>query len=216
MPTPRHRAITVVLIDDHALFRLGLRQLLETSGIDVVGDAASGEAGLALVERHAPDVAVVEPDSSGVETIRRITSMTHRTKVLALASTASAAGVVDVVLAGGSCFLLKEAPAETILAGVRTAASDEALIAPQLAGTLLDQVRATGPRRPGSAAGTPLSQREREVLRLLADGKENDEIAEQLFISPHTVKHHISSILRKLHVTNRIQAAVCAVREAMV
>jgi DNA-binding NarL/FixJ family response regulator len=210
--------ITVVLVDDHPLFHAGLRQLLEADGIEVVGEASSAGDGIDVVERYAPDVAIVDPALPGakeIDAIRRIAGSGQRTRVLALASPSSEAAVVDVVLGGGSCYLLKEAPAQTILAGVRAAAEGEAMISPQIAGALLHRLRASGPPE-GPPPDVVLSEREKQVLRLVADGKENDEIARELFISRHTVKNHISSILLKLRVSNRIQAAVCAVRAAIV
>jgi DNA-binding NarL/FixJ family response regulator len=212
--------ITVVLIDCHALFREGLRQLLEHHGIAVLGEALSVEAGMRLVARHAPDVVVVDPgmpelrDLAVVDTIRRIKASATRTHVLALSRTTDGHDVVDVVRVGGSCYLLKDAPVETILAGVRAAAAGEALITPKVATALVRRLRAGGGE--GPSASSLLSEREQEVLRLLAVGMDNDGIAGELFISRHTVKNHISSILDKLEVTNRVQAAVWAVREAMI
>jgi DNA-binding NarL/FixJ family response regulator len=212
------KPITVVLVDDHALYRSGLRELLESHGIEVVGDAPTAEAGLELVDRHAPDVAIMDlslPGMSGIEAIRRLAADAPRTHVLALTVSASEADVTDAVLVGGSCYLLKDTPIETIVSGVRAAAAGEAMISPKMAATLLDRLRANGVRE-GPSPEEALSEREREVLRLVASGKENDEIARELFISPHTVKNHISSILLKLRVANRIQAAVRAVREEMI
>lgn len=214
---PDEKPITVVLVDDHALYRSGLRELLEAHGIEVVGDAPTAEAGLELVDRYAPDVAVMDlclPGMSGIDAIRRLAADAPRTHVLALTVSASEADVTDAVLVGGSCYLLKDTPVETIVAGVRAAAAGEAMISPKMAATLLDRLRANGVREP--APDVALTEREREVLRLVASGKENDEIARELFISPHTVKNHISSILLKLQVANRIQAAVRAVREEMI
>lgn len=210
--------LTVVLVDDHPLFHAGLRQLLEAEGIEVVGEASSADDGIDLVERCAPDVAIVDPDLPGaaeLDVIRRMTGGGRRTHVLALASPSPEDDVVDVVLSGCSCYLLKEAPAETILAGVRAAAEGAAMISPQIAGALLHRLRASGPSE-GPLPDVVLSEREKQVLRLVADGKENDEIARELFISRHTVKNHISSILAKLRVSNRIQAAVCAVRASLI
>jgi DNA-binding NarL/FixJ family response regulator len=217
MSTAIAQRIRVVLVDRHPLYRAGLRQLLEADGMEVVGEAASGEAGLRLVEQHEPDVAIVDPGLAGVgaEPIRRMKACAPGTHVLALAAPASGPDVVDVMRMGGSCYLLKEAPVETILDGVRAAAAGEALISPQVAAALVRRLRAGGPGD-GPTPRAVLSEREQEVLRLMADGKENDEIAAELYISPHTVKNHISSILLKLEVTNRVQAAVRAVREAMV
>lgn len=212
------KPITVVLVDDHALFRSGLRELLEAHGVDVLGDVPTAEAGIGLVERHAPDVAIMDlglPGMSGIEAIRWMAENAPRTHVLVLTVSASEADVTDAVLVGGSGYLLKDTPIETIVAGVRAAAAGEAMISPKMAATLLERLRANGPRD-GVSAEAELSAREKEVLRLVAVGKENEEIARELFISPHTVKNHISSILLKLHVGNRIQAAVHAVREALI
>ncbi|HXE44922.1 MAG TPA: response regulator transcription factor [Conexibacter sp.] len=212
---------TVVLVDTNLLFRAGLRALLERDGIAVVGEAPSVEAALQLVERCRPDVVVVDPDlpdmadDDACEAIRRIKERVPVTHVLALARATSERDGVDIVCMGGAGFLLKEAPAETILAGVRAAAAGEALIAPRVAASLVRRLRASGAgERPQPRS--VLSGREQEVLRLIADGKDNDAIATELFISRHTVKNHISSILMKLEVTNRVQAAVLAVRTAMV
>ncbi|HEX4804457.1 MAG TPA: response regulator transcription factor, partial [Conexibacter sp.] len=131
--------ITVVLVDGNVLFRTGLRELLERNGITVVGEARSVEAGLLLVERRQPDVVVVDPeapgcpDDDGREAIRRIKAGSPATHVLALACAAGDQEAVDIVCMGGSCFLLKDAPPETILAGVRAAAAGESLIAPRVA-----------------------------------------------------------------------------------
>lgn len=213
--------LTVVLVDGHVLFRAGLRRLLERDGIAVVGEAPSAEAGLRLVERLAPDVVVVDPDLpcpeglEGVAAIRRMTEHAPRTRVLALARGPEEHEAIDVVRMGGSCYLFKDAPAATILAGVRAAAAGEALIAPKVAAALVQRLRAGGGGE-GPPPCSVLSEREQEVLRLMAAGMDNDEIATELFISRHTVKNHISSILLKLEVANRVQAAVRAVREAMV
>jgi DNA-binding NarL/FixJ family response regulator len=216
-PARAEKPITVVLVDDHALYRSGLRELLEARGIEVAGEAPTAEAGLRLVEQHAPDVAIMDlslPGMSGVAAIRCMAASAPRTRVLVLTVSASEADVLDAVLVGGSGYLLKDTPIEQIVAGVRAAAVGEAMISPRMAATLLERVRAGGPPE-GPSPASVLSDREKDVLRLVASGKENDEIARELFISPHTVKNHISSILLKLQVANRIQAAVRAVREEM-
>lgn len=220
-PISPQQQITAVLVDAHALYRTGLRELLEDDGIAVLGEAPCVESALRLVERHRPDVVVMDPDipgqpdADGREAIARIKASAPSSAVLALARTPEDHDVVDIVCMGGSCFLLKDAPAETIVAGVRAAAAGESLIAPKLAATLVRRLRASGAgERPQPRS--VLSEREQEVLRLIAAGKDNDQIAAELFISRHTVKNHISSILLKLEVTNRVQAAVVAVRAAMV
>jgi DNA-binding NarL/FixJ family response regulator len=213
--------LTVVLVDPHPLFRTGLRQLLEADGIVVVGEAATAESGMRLVELHAPDVAIVDPDTPStigltpLEAIRRLQEQAPDTRLLALACRSTAHDPVEVVRVGSSCYLCKDAPAETILVGVHAAAAGETLIAPTAAAALVRRLRAIGAGE-GPAPHSVLSEREQEVLRLIADGLDNDAIAGALFISPHTVKNHISSILLKLEVTNRVQAAVRATQEAMI
>ncbi|HEV7773606.1 MAG TPA: response regulator transcription factor [Conexibacter sp.] len=212
--------LTAVLVDSHPLFRTGLRQLLEADDIAVVGEATTAEAGVHLVELHGPDVAIVDPDTpspSGLRQLHAIRLMLERapsTQLLVLARANAAHNAVDVVRLGGSCYLSKDAAAKTILAGVRAAAAGETLIAPTVATALVRRLRAIG-----SGEGPPphsvLTGREQEVLRLIAAGRDNDQIAQDLFISRHTVKNHISSILLKLEVTNRVQAAVRATQEAM-
>jgi len=210
--------IAVVLVDRNALFRAGLRQLLEGEGIEVLGEESDPELALTLVEACQPDVAIVDPGPTGAaaaQAIGRLKGTAPATHVLVLAAPSADHDAVEVVRMGASCYVLKDAPVETILAGVRAAAAGQALISPRFAAALVRRLRGE-PRSDGPPAAAVLSEREQEVLRLIAVGKENDEIAAELYISPHTVKNHISSILGKLEVTNRVQAAVRAVREAMV
>ncbi len=210
--------ITVVVIDDHVLFRTGLRELLEQEEIRVVGEASTAEAGLEVIERQAPDVAIVDlnlPRMSGQNAIRQIATIAPRTQVLVLTISANEADVTDAVLAGACGYLLKDASAGDIASGVRAAAVGESMVSPRMAKTLLDQLRQheSGEARPHVEN---LSTREKEVLRLVVEGKDNATIAQELFISPYTVKNHISNILLKLHVENRLQAAVRAVRDALI
>jgi two-component system, NarL family, response regulator LiaR len=210
--------ITVVVIDDHVLFRTGLRELLEQEDIRVVGEASTAESGLEVIERHAPDVAIVDlnlPRMSGQNAIRQIATIAPRTQVLVLTISANEADVTDAVLAGACGYLLKDASVGDIASGVRAAAIGESMVSPRMAKTLLDQLRMheSGDKRPHVEN---LSTREKEVLRLVVEGKDNATIAQELFISPYTVKNHISNILLKLHVENRLQAAVRAVRDSLV
>ncbi|MDO8212478.1 response regulator transcription factor [Conexibacter sp. CPCC 206217] len=211
-------AITVVLVDDHTIFRAGLRELLTAHDIAVAGDAPTVAGGVRLVQRYAPDVAVVDldlPDGTGIETIRQIAACAPATAALVLTVSAAEDDLTDALLAGSRGYLLKDAAIETIVAGVRAVAAGEAMLSPRVAATVLGRIRSNGRPHPPHD-DDPLSPREHDVLRLVADGKDNAAIAAQLFISPHTVKNHISSILTKLHVANRIQAAVHAVREELV
>ncbi|HEU4701314.1 MAG TPA: response regulator transcription factor [Conexibacter sp.] len=213
--------LTVVLVDRHPLFRTGLRNLLDASGVTVLGEAETAESGMRLVALHAPDVAIVDPDTTSttgmtpLQTIRRLQEQAPDTRLLVLARTPAAHDPVDVVRIGGSCYLSKDAPPETILAGVQAAAAGKTVIAPAAAAALVQRLRAIGAGE-GPAPHSVLSEREQEVLRLIAAGMDNDGIARELFISRHTVKNHISNILLKLEVTNRVQAAVRAAQEAMI
>jgi DNA-binding NarL/FixJ family response regulator len=214
MQTP----ITVVVVDDHILFRSGLRELLQQEDIKVVGEASTAEAGLEIIQRLTPDVAIMDlslPRMSGHEAIRRIAASAPATQVLVLTISANEADVTEAVLAGACGYLLKDASVGDIAAGVRAAAAGESMVSPRMAKTLLRQLRhhEQNDKRPSVES---LSVREKEVLRLVVDGKDNAAIAQELFISPYTVKNHISNILLKLHVDNRLQAAVCAVRDSLV
>jgi DNA-binding NarL/FixJ family response regulator len=214
MPTP----ITVVVIDDHVLFRTGLRELLQQEEIQVVGEASNAEAGLELIQRQAPDVAIMDlslPRMSGHEAIRRIAAGAPGTQVLVLTISANEADITEAVLAGACGYLLKDASVGDIAAGVRAAAAGDSMVSPRMAKILLRQLRhhEQNDKRPTTES---LSVREKEVLRLVVDGKDNAAIAKELFISPYTVKNHISNILLKLHVENRLQAAVYAVRDSLV
>ncbi len=215
---PMSAPISVVVIDDHVLFRTGLRELLEQEEIRVVGEASSAEAGLEVVQAKAPDVAIVDlnlPRMSGHDAIRQMATSAPRTQVLVLTISVDEADVTKAVLAGACGYLLKDASAGDIVAGVRAAATGESMVSPRMATTLLAQLRQRdrGETPPDVES---LSAREREVLRLVVDGKDNSDIAEELFISPYTVKNHISNILLKLQVDNRLQAAVRAVRDSLV
>jgi DNA-binding NarL/FixJ family response regulator len=208
----------VVVIDDHVLFRSGLRELLEQEQIQVVGEASSAEAGLELIQRHVPNVAIMDlnlPRMSGHEAIRKVAEVAPQTQVLVLSISTEEADVTEAVLAGACGYLLKDASVGDIAAGVRAAASGDSMVSPRMAKTLLRQLRRHDQedRRPSTQG---LSLREKEVLRLVVDGKDNAAIAQELFISPYTVKNHISNILLKLNVENRLQAAVCAVRDSLV
>jgi DNA-binding NarL/FixJ family response regulator len=205
--------IRVVVADDHDLFRRGLRDLLEAQGIRVVGEARDGDEALRLAAHVVPDVVVMDvnmPRLSGIEVTRQLADAAPDVRVLILTISAGDADVIDAILAGASGYLLKDASMEDIAVGVKAAARGESLISPRIAAKLLERVRST--RYVGPGRQSELSKRELEILRLMAAGCENAEIGRQLVISPRTVKNHISSILTKLQLDNRIQAAVYAVR----
>jgi DNA-binding NarL/FixJ family response regulator len=214
-PSPR-----VLLVDDHEIYRAGLRGLLEEAGIDIVGEAANGETALDLVEEKHPNVVIMDlnmPGIGGIEATRQITTIAPLTRVIMLTVSSAAPDITDAVLAGACGYLLKSATTQEIVSGIAAASRGDALLSPSVAAKLLERVRETPVRAavpdPASAS---LTERELEVLRLLSSGMDNAEIGRTLFISPSTVKNHISSILLKLQIENRIQAAVYAVRSGLV
>src|SRR3954465_1121380 len=219
-PSSEDDPIHVVLVDDHDLFRGGLRDILEDQGVKVVGEADNGEDGTALVAELAPDVVVMDlnmPGIGGIEATRRVAAQTPATRVLVLTISSDDDSILQAMMAGASGYMLKDASVEELIAGIRAAAAGESSISPRIASKLLVWLRDGQAERsePDNPPGD-LSEREIEVLRLLAAGKGNAEIAEELFISPKTVKNHIASILVKLQIENRIQAAVYAVRTGLV
>jgi DNA-binding NarL/FixJ family response regulator len=212
----RTEALRVVIADDHPVYRQGLARLLEKSGIDVMAQAANGLE--ALKEDAAPDVVVMDlnmPGLTGAEATRRLTEQTPASQVLVVSVSAQEKDVTEVLLAGASGYVLKDGPVEEVVAGIKAAAAGESLISPRIATMLLRKVRDRGSPEP-EAPVSPVSARELEVLQLVARGKANPEIAEALFIGQSTVRNHISSILMKLQVDNRVQAAVEAVRNRFV
>jgi DNA-binding NarL/FixJ family response regulator len=210
----------VLIVDDHDLFRSGLRNLLEEQGVQIVGEAAAGEEALRIVRDLAPDVVVMDlnmPGMSGVEATRHISSVAPLTRVLMLTISDQDNDVIDAILAGACGYLLKDSSIQELMAGIRAAAMGESLISPTIASKVLQRVRASSTQPEiESTIRSELSEREIEVLKLIANGKDNAMIAGELHISPKTVKNHISNILMKLQIDNRIQAAVYAVRSGIV
>jgi DNA-binding NarL/FixJ family response regulator len=208
------------LVDDHDLFRTGLRNLLEEQGgLSVLGEAANGTDAVRLVRELAPDVVVMDlnmPEMSGVEATRHITTLSPLTRVIVLTISDEDADVMDAIVAGACGYLLKDASIHDVVTGIRSAAVGASLISPTIASKVLQQVRAsTVDTDMAESIRTELSDRELEVLKLVANGKDNAQIAADLVISPKTVKNHISNILMKLQLHNRIQAAVYAVRSGL-
>ena len=211
--------VRVLLVDDHDLFRTGLRTLLEEQGVEVVAEAANGEEAVRLVQEHAPDVVLMDlemPGKGGIEATREIAATAPLTRVVVLTISDQDADVMDAVIAGACGYLLKDASIQDLLRGISAARMGESLISPTIAAKVLQRLRASSPDH--EAAETllaRLSDRELQVLKLIANGKDNAEIARELFISAKTVKNHISNILLKLSIENRIQAAVYAVRSGL-
>jgi len=212
--------LRVLVVDDHDLFRTGLRNLLEEQGVNVVGEAENGETAIRLASDLAPDVVIMDlnmPGVGGVETTRRLSSLAPLSRVVVLTISADDEDVMNAVMAGACGYLLKDSSIQELIAGIKAASEGESLISPQIAAKVLQRLRAQS--KDADAAETiraELSDRELQVLKLIANGKDNAQIARELFISPKTVKNHISNILMKLQIENRIQAAVYAVRSGIV
>ena len=208
--------IRAVLADDHHLFLQGLRDLLTEDGIQIVGEAADGDQALRVVKDTVPDVAILDlnmPKKTGIEVSRAIQEASPTTNVLILTVSPQDDDVAEAIMAGARGYILKDAAVEEILAGVRAAARGESILSPGLAARLLERLR--GQPDKANQARPALTPREHEVLRLIAEGRDNGEIAAELFISQQTVKNHVANLLEKLQVENRIQAAVYAVRRGL-
>jgi DNA-binding NarL/FixJ family response regulator len=197
-----------------------LRNLLEEQGVQISGEAASGTDAVRSVREFAPDVVVMDlnmPGMGGVEATRHITAIAPLTRVVVLTISDEDADVMDAILAGACGYLLKDSSIDELMAGIRAAWRGESLISPGIAAKVLQRVRATSANPEiADTIRSELSDREIEVLKLIANGKDNAVIAAELHISPKTVKNHISNILMKLQIDNRIQAAVYAVRSGIV
>jgi DNA-binding NarL/FixJ family response regulator len=218
--TPPALQTRVLLVDDHDLFRTGLRNLLEEQGVQVVGECDNGTDALRAVREVAPDVVVMDlnmPGISGVEATRQISMIAPLTRVLVLTISDQDSDVMDAILAGACGYLLKDSSITELISGIQAAAVGESLVSPAIASKVLQRIRASSVSAyEAELIQSELSDREIEVLKLIANGKDNGMIALELHISPKTVKNHISNILMKLQINNRIQAAVYAVRSGIV
>ncbi|UTI63701.1 response regulator transcription factor [Paraconexibacter antarcticus] len=203
--------IRVLLVDDHALLRAGLSRLLEAhEDVEVVAEAADGEAGAALAAQLQPDVALVDlamPGEDGIQATRRIRASSPATRVVILTAFSDRAQILGALDAGAVGYLLKDAAPEELLDGLRAAARGEAPLAPQAVAAVSD--------RGSAAAGGTLTPREREVLKLVAEGLPNKQIARALGISEKTVKAHLTKIFEAVGVTDRTAAALWAHRNGV-
>jgi DNA-binding NarL/FixJ family response regulator len=213
--------IRVIIVDDHALFRRGLQMVLEVEDdIEVVGEAGDGADAVAKAEETVPDVVLMDvrmPKRSGLEATRSIKEILPNTKILMLTISDEEADLYDAIKSGASGYLLKEISIEEVANAVRAVNAGQSLISPSMASKLLNEF-ASMVKRSDERAGVPaprLTDRELQVLKLVARGHNNRDIAKELFISENTVKNHVRNILEKLHLHSRMEAVVYAVRERL-
>ena len=220
----QHEASVAVLIaDDQALVRAGFRAILEEQpGIRVVGEAGDGRDAIDLVRRRHPDVVLMDiqmPDIDGLEAARRILAESdadHPVAILMLTTFDLNEYVYDALRAGASGFLLKDVLPEQLIAAIRVVAAGDALIAPTITKRLIEQFARTAPPRTPPPALHDLTPRELEILTLMARGRSNSEIAEDLVLSQATVKTHVKRILSKLGLRDRVHAVVLAYEAGLV
>ncbi|HVF52477.1 MAG TPA: response regulator transcription factor [Actinomycetota bacterium] len=213
--------ITVLIADDQELVRAGFRALIESAGdIEVVAEASDGSEAVHLSAEHQPDVVLMDirmPNMDGIEATREICAAGGESKVLILTTFDLDEYVHDALRAGASGFMLKDAPATELLDAIRVVAGGEALLAPTVTKRLIEQfIKQPAPGRTGSPEIASLTDREREVMALVAEGLSNAEIAEVLVLSPATAKTHVSRILAKLHARDRAQVVVIAYETGLV
>jgi DNA-binding NarL/FixJ family response regulator len=214
-------AIRVLIVDDHALFRRGLQMVLEGEpDIDVVGEASDGHEAVERAEATTPDVVLMDvrmPKRSGIEATRTIKDTLPSTKILMLTISDEEADLYEAIKAGASGYLLKEISIEEVASAVRQVQAGQSLISPSMASKLLNEFAAMVKRRDErtQVPGPRLTERELEVLKLVAKGMNNRDIGSELFISENTVKNHVRNILEKLHLHSRMEAVVYAVREKL-
>ncbi|MEU3735450.1 MULTISPECIES: response regulator transcription factor [unclassified Streptomyces] len=206
--------IRVLLVDDHQVVRRGLRTFLEVQDdIEVVGEASDGAEGVEQAEKLKPDVVLMDvkmPGMDGVEALRKLRELANPARVLIVTSFTEQRTVVPALRAGAAGYVYKDVDPDALAGAIRSVHAGHVLLQPEVAGALLSQEVNTGQGRGGS-----LTEREREVLGLIADGRSNREIARALVLSEKTVKTHVSNILMKLDLADRTQAALWAVRHGV-
>jgi two-component system, NarL family, nitrate/nitrite response regulator NarL len=221
--------LRVVIADDHRLFREGLKGLLQEAGMEVVGEASDGAEAAALVQELKPEVAVLDlnmPGTSGLQALRRIARSDPGIQTVVLTVSSDDGDVVEALAAGACGYMLKDTNADRLADGIRQAAAGHMVLSSNVAGALMARVRTEAETAaqpppelepaPRISEEPPLTPREQEVLRLIAEGADNVAIGRALSISPHTVKQYVTNIFEKLGVRSRVQAAVYAVRAGLV
>jgi NarL family two-component system response regulator LiaR len=214
MPNP----ISIILVDDHEVVRNGVRAYLETlPDFQVVGEAASGEEAIGLVSDLIPDIVLMDlimPGLDGVETIRRIKKISPRTQVVVLTSYHEDVHIFPALKAGAISYILKDMKMDKLVEALHRAVQGEVTLHPRVAVRVLQNIRGENPE--SEPLFTELTERELDVLKLIASGLTNSQIAENLVISENTVKGHVSNILSKLHMADRTQVAVYAWQSGIV
>ncbi|MET9935295.1 MULTISPECIES: response regulator transcription factor [unclassified Streptomyces] len=209
------KPIRVLLVDDHQVVRRGLRTFLEVQDdIEVVGEASDGDEGVARAEELRPDVVLMDvkmPGTDGIEALKRLRELANPARVLIVTSFTEQRTVVPALRAGACGYVYKDIDPDALAGAIRSVHAGHVLLQPEVAGALLSQDDPHG----GTGRGPSLTEREREVLGLIADGRSNREIARALVLSEKTVKTHVSNILMKLDLADRTQAALWAVRHGL-
>ena len=211
--------IRLLLADDHRMLREGLRRSMIDEGFEVVGEAENGEEAVRLAGELRPDVVLMDvsmPEMDGVEATRAIARMDDGPRVIMLTMHADADVLADAIRAGATGYLVKDCSVDEVAEAVRLAASGETALSPQLAATMLDEVRRLETPPPAAEEDRVITKREEEVLQLIADGCSTPEVAARLYISQKTVKNHLASIYQKLDARDRTQAVLQAVRMGIV
>jgi NarL family two-component system response regulator LiaR len=210
--------ISVLLVDDHQVVRQGVRAFLDAlNDIKVVAEAESGEEAVRLSAEHVPDVILMDllmPGMDGVEATRKVKDVSPRTQVVVLTSYHQDEHIFPALQAGAISYILKDVEMVDLAEAIRQAAQGQATLHPRVASRVIKELH--GPRRDELNPFVELTSRELDVLKLIANGLSNQDIAAQLFISHNTVKGHVSNILSKLHLADRTQAAVYAWKEGIV
>jgi two-component system, NarL family, response regulator DevR len=206
--------ITLLVVDDHWLVRLGLTNLFERlRHFALVAEADTAQGAITAAREHSPDVVIMDvrlPDGSGIEACRQIRSDDPHTRVIMLTSFSDEEAVIAAILAGASGYLLKQSEPERLITAVETAAAGGSLLDPAVSDTVLHWMR--GAAAGSARSGDRLSDQERKILPLIAEGKTNRQIAGELYLSEHTVKTYVSSLLKKLQLVRRAEAAAYITR----
>jgi NarL family two-component system response regulator LiaR len=214
----RQGSIRVLVVDDHAIVRDGICSLLNTiADIDVAGDAANGVKAVSLFKELRPDVVLMDlvmPELDGIQAIEEIIAIDPEARILVLTSFSTDDKVFPAIKAGACGYLLKDSDSEELVRSIYEVQRGECSIDPKIARMLLREISAP-PQQPAQNEVDPLTAREVEVLKLVAEGKSNQQIAEELVISEGTVRSHVSNILSKLHLASRTQATLYALRTGL-